>query len=306
LYKRAVKSELARGSVGYDICALSESDEAVPRNLQLAFDLEGVWDDAGHESPSAIPLPGASSSLCKLVISGPAGHPTLQYEGCEFEPEDCKMVELLLSCSLLHLNTSDWLQADWDMESIHIYPALPRAQDPLKRWNPYITCSLESPSSPFVRRDEHQDILSFGLLIMQMEAKLKIEPTENDNDWETGEPSRDSMLKRVLTDSSWRGKVEDGYKQIVMACLHFRELLEKFYHPRLTADMKRTAAIYKYILAPMHNLVTQKFGSTSLYSYGFPPPPEISSARHICRSDQAHTSEMVLFDDSSTTWHSPQ
>jgi hypothetical protein len=305
--KRSINSQVERNNAGHDFCSQPKRVEAIARNLQLVFDLEGIWEDAGHKILSeSNPVPDASLSLCALVVPGFAGPPILQFEDCEFESEDHKIVELLLACSLLHLNTSDWLQAGWDMESILIYVGLPRAQDPLKRWKPYITCSVESSSSPIIQRDDNQDILSFGLLMMQMEAKLKIEPTENDNNWETGQPSRDSMLKRTLTDSNWRGKVEDGYKQIATACLHFRELLEKFYDPVLTADMKRTAAMYKYILAPLHKLVTQRFSSTSLCSYGFPDPSERSSSGYLRRSGQRYDSELVLFDDSSSTWHSPE
>lgn len=298
--KRVTESRLERKAVGHYFCSQPERVDTVARTLQLTFNHEGMWADVGHEIPSeSILVPEVSSSLCKLVVPGSEGITI-------FEDEDHKIVELLFACSLLHLNTSHWLQAGWDMESILIHAGLPRSQNPLQRWKPYITCSLES--SYVVRHDDNQDILSLGLLIIEMEAKQRVEPTENDKDWVSGELSRDSMLKRAMTDSKWGDKLSPGYKQIIEACLRFRELLGKFYDPVLTADMRRTAAIYKYILAPLHQVITQtpRFSRTSLCSYGLPDPPDSSLATNHRRSGQKYGSDLVLFDDSSSTWHSPE
>ncbi|OBT39280.1 hypothetical protein VE00_10597 [Pseudogymnoascus sp. WSF 3629] len=296
-WSKVIESRLERKVAGHYFCSQPESVDTVAKTLQLKFDHEGMWDDAEHEIPSeSILVPGVTSSLCKLVVPGSEGI-------LIFEDEDHKIVELLFACSLLHLN-SHWLQAGWDMESILIHAGVPGSQNPLQRWKPYITCSLGSSS--VVQHDDNQDILSLGLLIMEMEAKQRVEPTENDKDWVSGELSRDSMLKRALTDSKWGDKLGPGYKQIIEACLRFRELLEKFYDPVLTTDMKRTAAIYKYILAPLHRVITQtpRFSRTSLCSYGFPDPPDSSSATNYRHSGQKYGSDLVLFDDS--TWHSDE
>ena len=136
-----------------------------------------------------------------------------------------------------------------------------------------------------------------------MEVKEKAKPTENDTDWDTRVPSQSSILHRVLT-KDWKKKLDDGYKQIGMACLQFRELAEKFYDPALRGDMKRTAAIYKYILAPLYQLILQRYNSASLHSKAFPDPFKNPSAPYSRWSGPGRGSGLVLFDDSS--WHDPQ
>lgn len=106
-----------------------------------------------------------------------------------------------------------------------------------------------------------------------MEAKRKALPTDEDKDWVTGLPSKDSMLKRVLTD--WKRKLEDGYQQIGRACLLFRELAEKFYHPALAEDMKCTAAIYRYILVPLHQLSPRDTAALLYSSIAFQGHPRV-------------------------------
>lgn len=268
-----------------------------------------MWDDTGPEIPAGVmPVPSESPSLWEMVVLGLGGSPMPKFESCGFDSEDRKIVELILACSLLHLNTSHWLQAAWEMDNILIYAGQPNAEDPLKRWRPFIACSLESSSHPTVDHEDIQDVLSFGLLIMEMEARLKVLPTDDDKDWETGLPSKDSMLKRVLADSKWRGEVEDGYKRIAKACLEFRDRVDKFYDPVLPEDMKRTAALYRYILAPLHELVTQRFNSASLCSNGFPSPSESSSSPFSRGLIQSCGSRLVLFDDfgSGSAWHNPE
>jgi len=256
--------------------------------------------DACEGEPSESDVdPDQSLTLGTLVI--PRGNGPLDWMvgDCEFEAEDHKIVELLLACSLFHLNSSRWLRNDWDMDSVMVF-ATPGAQNLLNRWRPYIECSLESV--PQNRGDDNDDILSLGLLIMEMEAKRRALPTEEEKDWVTGLPSKDSLLKRVLTE--WKRKLDDGYQQIGSACLRFRELAQKFYHPALPEDMKRTAAIYKYILVPLYRLITQSYRSTSQLFYPFPRPPQSSPASYLGLANQNWDSQLVLFDDSS--WHNPE
>jgi hypothetical protein len=290
--------------VGHDFCSHLQQAGAVSRNIQIAFDDEGMWDDAGHGVPTeSVFDPDARSTLGELLVPRSGGLSISTFEACEFEPEDHMIVEVLLACSLFHLNTSHWLRGGWDVDNI-LMLASPRAQNPLKRWRPHITCSLELP--PGSRGDDSDYILSFGLLIMEMEAKRKASPTDEDKDWLTGLPSKDSMLKRVLKD--WKRKLEDDYQKIGTACLLFRELAEKFYHPALEEDMKRTAAIYRYILVPLYQLITRRYRSASLLFNDFPRPPESSSAPYLRPSQPRWGSPLILFDDSKSdsNWHNPE
>jgi hypothetical protein len=277
---------------------------AVSRNIQIAFDDKGIWDDEGHRvAIESIFNPDAPTTLGELLLPRSGGLPISTFETCEFEPEDHMIVELVLACSLFHLNTSHWLRSGWDMDNILIL-ATPKAQNPLKRWRPHISCSLES--SPSFQGNDNDHILSFGLLIMEMEAKRKALPTDEDKDWLTGLPSKDSMLKRVLKD--WKRKLEDDYQKIGTACLLFRELAEKFYHPALADDMKRTAVIYRYILVPLYQLITRRYRSASLLFNGFPRLPESSSAPYLRPSQSRWGSPLILFDDSKwdSNWHNPE
>jgi hypothetical protein len=80
---------------------------AVSRNIQIAFDDEGMLDDVGNGIPiESIFVPDAPTTLCELLLPRLDGIPISVFEDCEFEPEDHQIVELLLGCSLFHLNTS--------------------------------------------------------------------------------------------------------------------------------------------------------------------------------------------------------
>jgi len=214
----------------------------------------------------------------------------------EFVEEDQKIVELLVASSLLNLNASAWLSADLTMKNILILatPALER------RWKPHVTCSLKPADS---ENEVHDAILSFGLLLMEIEAKKLVRPKPVDQDWETGLTSKDSMLKRILEE--WNRAVGDGYRHVATACLRFRELSARFYDPALTQDMKNIAAIYKYILAPLHRLITHQHSRISALFNGLPNSPQnysITQSQHLGKP----TSRLglILFDGSGT--HNPK
>ncbi|RDW74910.1 hypothetical protein BP6252_06052 [Coleophoma cylindrospora] len=289
--------------ISHDVFLEAEPADSPAKRIQIAFDNDSMWEDVNdggliepHVAPE-LPL-----SLRKLVFPGrDAPPPAWMTEDCEFEAEDHRIIEVILACSLFHLNASHWIRTGWDMDNILISPT-PGAQNPLNRWKPYTACPLElSPLSP---SNSNDDILSFGLLIMEMEAKKPL-PTDTATDWVTGLPSKDSLLQKVLID--WKRKLEDGYQQIGTACLRFRELVQKFYHPALPDEMKRTAAIYKYILIPLHRLVTQRHCSTSQLFCSFPTPYDSATAPSLRSMNQTwnSNSKLVLFDGDSRS-HDPR
>jgi hypothetical protein len=209
----------------------------------------------------------------------------------DFEPEDEKIIELLLASSLFHLNASHWLRSGLAIDQVMIYGS-PQNHDLLKRWRPYIACSLQNASE--TEEAENEAVLSFGLLVMEMEAKRRIKPIAEDEDWETGLPSKDSMLKRAL--ASWKRRLDSNYQQIGEACLNFCELVERFSHPSLKDDMKRTAAIYRYILSPLHQIITQRYCSTSILFKGFPQAAKLSQ---LPSASLSQSGPLIWFDDST-------
>lgn len=203
--------------------------------------------------------------------------------------EDQKIVEFLIACSLLNVNASVWLRSDLNIKNIFVLPT-PGLD---RRWKPHVACSLE-PVDP---KDEDYDvILSFGLLLMEIEAKRFARPKAVDKDWETDLYSKDSMLKRILQE--WSREVGDGYIQVATACLRFRELSARFYDPTLTQNMKETAAIYRYILAPLYRIITQQHSKISALFRSFPSPLQSSSATQSrLRRQATSSSRWHLFDD---------
>lgn len=156
-----------------------------------------------------------------------------------------------------------------------------------------------------VDNEDYEDILSLGLLILEIEAKRKIEPVAEDREWDSDLPSKDSMLRRALEE--WKRRLEDPYRRLGQACLQFNELTQKFYHPALPDKMRRTAAIYRYILVPLHQLIAQRYCSTSLLFKGFPRSWKTFVDPFSATTKPLWANNLVLFDDSEphSTWHDP-
>ncbi|EGR44079.1 uncharacterized protein TRIREDRAFT_112638 [Trichoderma reesei QM6a] len=69
--------------------------------------------------------------------------------------------------------------------------------------------------------------------------------------------------------------------------------------------MKRTAAIYRYILAPLHQIITQRFCSTSLLFKEFPQSTKGSQIPSSSLSQPGWGSPLKWFDDSESGLHDP-
>ncbi|KFA48129.1 hypothetical protein S40293_10226 [Stachybotrys chartarum IBT 40293] len=268
-------------------------------SITITFDGEEVWDDEVHGLLAADDqVTDSTRTLLEVLRPKPANDeddsdPELDVQ--EFVEEDQKVVELLVASSLLNLNTSAWMRADMNIKTILLEHSPSRG----RRWKPLVTCHLQSTAFD---GNVHDAILSFGLLLMEMERKKTAKPKDTDMDWETGLPSKDSILKRIIEE--WSRSVSDGYRHVATACLQFRELSAMLYDPALDPKMKQTAAIYKYILAPLHRLITQQHSKISRMFNEFPgalQSPEASrssSLRLPIRSPG-----LVLFDGVDT--HDP-
>ncbi|KAI1330204.1 hypothetical protein F5Y16DRAFT_31262 [Xylariaceae sp. FL0255] len=280
----------------HSFCTRPQSTTAKSQSVRIAFDSEDMWDDETHESSTGHNLDsGSLLSLRDLLrFNGADDESDSESKVPEFVEEDKKIIELLVASSLLNLNASTWLSADLNIEKILVLatPALDR------RWKPHFQCSLK-PADP---KDEvHDAILSFGLLLMEIEAKKPVRPKTVDQDWETGLTSKDIMLKRILVE--WNRAVSDGYRHVATACLRFRELSAKFYNPAITQDMKSIAAVYKYILAPLHRLITTQHSRISALFNGLPNSLRNSSIAGYQHLDRPTSSPSLLLFDGSETYN---
>lgn len=265
--------------------------------MQVAFNQDAIWDDENHDTEtSCLPESMTDPTLHELLF--PKHHNSSSYLA-ELEQRDRRVVELLIACSLLNLDKSRWVKLGFTVDTVSL--RVTDTLNSLERWKPHVSCSLASLDG---EDDENVAVLSFGLLLMEMEAKRLAKPEEEDTEWGSDRPSRDSMLKRVLEE--WTGNVDDGYKDIATACLLFRQLSEKFYDPLLEQEQRRTAAMYKYILAPLYRLVTSSFRASSELFGEFPrsaPSPSLPAPR---TGQPASSSGLELFDGKETTTPDPQ
>lgn len=266
------------------------------QQMHIAFNQDAIWDDENHDTEAShLSESVTDPTLHELLL--PRCHNS-NSDVAEFEQRDRRVVELLIAYSLLNLDNSRWVKLGLTVDTVSL--RVTETLNSLERWKPHVSCSLASLDG---KDDENVAVLSFGLLLMEMEAKRLAEPKEEDAEWGSDRPSRDSMLKRVLEE--WTGYVEDGYKDIATACLLFRQLSEKFYDPSLTQEKRRAAAMYRYILAPLYRLVTSGFRAASELFGELPrsaPSPSIPAPR---TGQLASSSGLELFDGKEMTTPDP-
>lgn len=257
-----------------------------------------MWDDEAREVLMAHDQ-GADSSHTLSELMLPNKHDDedsgseLNMQG--FVEEDEKIVELLVASSLLNLNASAWLRADLSIKSIR----LESSPNSRRRWKPLVACSLKAIDT----HDEiHDAILSFGLLLMEMEGKKTVRPQRMDKRWETGLTCKESMLRRTI--ESLNRVVSDGYRRIATACVRFKDLSARLHDPGLTQELRQRAAIYKYILAPLHRLAIHEHSRISPMFSDFPSSLRSTSGTQHGSLNQATSSPSLLLFDSVDT-HDP-
>lgn len=209
------------------------------------------------------------------------------------------IMEIVLACSLLHLHNSPWLQQNWNLDNISIL-SLPDARSQLDMWRPHVSCLIGLlPNSNML--SEYEDIIAFGTLVMEIEAKQKAEPTDRDVDWITHEVSPELILDRILDE--WRGDVDVGYRRVGKACLDFRKLVQRLNDPTLTGESRRIAALYTHIVSPLLKELRKGFPAASRYFTSLPYSDPYSHQPHSIRRPEP--SKLTLFDDNSE-WHNPK
>ncbi|KAK8116357.1 hypothetical protein PG984_012859 [Apiospora sp. TS-2023a] len=251
---------------GFD--AQSQLKRAESETIHIAFNSEDMWYDEDHTLDTVHDTDLVSFHTIHDLLRPVSNHDNDDDDDSNSEPEvqkfveeDQKIVELLVASSLLKLNASAWLGVELSINNVFLVPTSALHL----RWKPHVTCSLESADC---KEDTHDAILSFGLFLMEMEKKQAVRPKAADKDWETGRFSKDSMLKRIIKE--WSRSVGDGYRDVAMACLRFRELSARFHDGGLSRDMYEIAAFYKYILAPLHRINIRQYSNISSMFGDFP------------------------------------
>ncbi|CAM1505661.1 Fc.00g112980.m01.CDS01 [Cosmosporella sp. VM-42] len=260
---------------------------------------DDIWEDVDSVAPPSWLTPIESApSLGELLKTG--GLEDLpDDQSAEFEPEDSKIVEAILACALFYLHDSYWVQQGWNLDHI-LVGVLPESSELPSRWIPQVPCTLEVSSG--VGGNAEGEILSFGILMMEMEAKRRVKLSPDDIDYETGTYSKDLVLERILAE--WKRKLGKGYLQVGRACLNFRQLAEKIYHPDLTGEQKCLAAIYKHILSPLLSLLTKDYSDASHLFVGLPHSDISPQVQPSTAGQVADTSGLALFDDLDA-WTNP-
>lgn len=250
-----------------------------------------MWDDEIQDGEAFnAPISDRNLTLHELIFPI---QQDLNPEVFKLKAQEKKTLELLIACSLLNLDASHWVRSGLDIDKISVRVAK-EASNLLLRWKPHITSALQATEN---EDDENVAVLSFGLLIMEMEANRVAKPNKEDENWGREGISRDSILRRIL--GEWADDVEDDYKDIATSCLLFRQLADRFYDPLLTQDMKRTGAIYKYIIAPLFRLAIRKFRKSQELFPGIPKSAYSRSAsNHHNLGHPTTSSDMILFDGS--------
>jgi hypothetical protein len=212
-----------------------------------------------------------------------------------YEDEDNAISQALLACSLLHLHDSNWTKAAWGLDEILVSYAQ-SGENKLDHWKLFLPCCLGDSINPLGSEISMEDnIISFGILLMEMETKKKVRISlDKDFDWETGQASRAMLLRRTLEER--KRKLTSDYIKIGKRCLELIKLAEKISHPALRDELRVKAAIYRYITHPLILKVAndRSISCDSFYSVATEP------TRGEDNQDAGFLDEslsLVLFDD---------
>jgi hypothetical protein len=276
------------------ICHLDGRMAINQSQLALFFDDQGLWLDAVNPPNTG----SLQSGLKEERLSELATSMKLSRD-FDFYPRDKKFVELQLAFSLFYLHSNQLLRGPWDLDKIDIQGSASSSHS-YDHWRPLLSCHLNQV------QDEHDGdddkIVSFGLLMAEIGAGDRLTAIPADNDWETGLPSKRLMLRRAL--DKWERVLEDAYKSIGNACLQLAEFSEGLYNAELSMNQKRTAAIYRHILAPLYVHVRNNFQDVSRLFQGF-PRQERQALRQANANGQGVPVKVKLFDGSKRTYHDP-
>ncbi|KAL7899899.1 peptidase S8/S53 domain-containing protein [Trichoderma sp. TUCIM 5745] len=234
----------------------------------------------------------------------PGFHRNPQYS--KLEPHHKTELQFLIACSLLNLDGSHWIQSGLHGNTISLCAAQ-RTSDFLEFWQPYTTCILSAQNT---EADENLAILSFGILLVETEAGEIASQIERGGNHNHNAEALRCILERTLREGA--EGVGVSYKNIAGACLHFATHFETFYDPLIDGSdrrTKRSGAIYKYIVAPLFRLCTQRFQNVDISqprTIGFPLSAKRYSVPKNESSPRRPATNAAFFDGSglaSSTRH---
>ncbi|CVK98062.1 uncharacterized protein FMAN_12180 [Fusarium mangiferae] len=262
------------------LCSTASSDGARSGVLGVSFDPEMMWVDSG----GGVELPSIVEHEESLNQ-----HLTEKSLKARYR----KLASVLLAASVFQLSNSPWIEQRLELE--HIYLPPPVNKD-LQQWCPRIHCTLESNQD---RRLQSDNIAALGVLVMELEANGKASWSAGEADEVSGKGSNISRLTRILGDSEWQSDVDDKYRQIAKACLEFNTLVDTLDQPRISADRKGLAIIYKKILVPLYDQLVDSFEECAdlfddILGPGRPLAPPVSKPLAVGERP-------ILFDDEDDT-----
>lgn len=165
-----------------------------------------------------------------------------------------KLVAVNLAKSLFSLLGSQWLQEFWDAERIFFLPTTNTIEARDLEF-PQISCTLpsgysdDSPLSTI--EDFYPFVLSFGILLLELELDQKVEITANDES-EADELCPASFIALLRTFTLRKDDIDDPYLlQIINSCFDFASRVEAIDHPLFDKELRVRAAILRYILQPL-------------------------------------------------------
>ncbi|KAH8878944.1 subtilisin-like protein [Thozetella sp. PMI_491] len=222
------------------------------QEVKIAFNEGKLWQDKSTVTSLDRALSLDDTPTLDALLSSTAADGKML-----FDNQDEKVLQVALAYSLLHLYKSRWLRQALARERINLAGAKHALGMP-SRWEPYVSCTLQiDDEDTELEKDDQDTIISFGILLLEMEARQRAVPSEADFAWGADYPSQDLILDRILAE--WGRTVDDGYRSVARACLHLQDLAEGLYHPDLSEDMRKTAAIHKYILSPLLDILKERF-----------------------------------------------
>jgi nucleoside phosphorylase len=287
------------------------------RQVHFVCNSAGIWKDS--ERVISVFREEAAVSMLQLLDERaiPGETPILT-------KKQKKLVAVNLAKSLFSLLGSQWLQQFWDAERIFFLPTT-NAIEAADLEFPQISCTLSSGNG----NDSHVStiggfypfVLSFGLLLLELELDQKVQITAND-EYEADEVCPASFIALLRTFTLRKDDIDDPYLlQIINSCFDFASRVEAIDHPLLDEELRVRAAILRYILQPLaHRLgVAHQTAPSDIWNatenvLGKPHLSDMcadkvgrgrSSARHKHLAKGVHSSEPIKSDFMSST-HSPK
>ena len=170
-----------------------------------------------------------------------------------------RLLQCILAQSLLYLYGSPWLPDVWDLAAISFI--IQKSKYNIKK--AYAACHIYQPASTSLEcsQDSSNEVdsadfmVSFGLLILQIEHQQKLELSEEERDDEDGY-GMEFALDRYIGELA--GDTDAPLQRVLRACLNFTQCVDQI--PQLIdKDLKFRVAIFRNILAPLKNWLATTF-----------------------------------------------